>query len=126
MAFPRLALAASLFAGAGVALGALGAHALSDSLSASQLETFAVAVRYQMWHAIVVLAISMSGPKPRGAAIACSLLLLGAALFSGSLYAFVLLPIRWVVYVTPVGGVVMIAGWVALAIVLVKYIRTRV
>lgn len=123
MAFPRLALAASLLAGVGVALGALGAHALSDALTASQLETFAVAVRYQMWHSIAVLAISISGPKPRQFALAGTLLLLGAVLFASSLYALVLLDVKWVVYLTPLGGAIMIAGWIVLALVLLRQIR---
>jgi uncharacterized membrane protein YgdD (TMEM256/DUF423 family) len=102
----------------GVAAGAFGAHALRERLGARDLEIFEVAVRYQMYSGFGLLAAAFAaqrwpGPRPR---LGGWLLLAGAVVFSGSLYALVLTQTRWLGAVTPLGGLAMMAGWLCLAL----------
>ena len=95
----------------GVAAGAFGAHGLRSSLPADRMEIFETAVRYQMYHALALLAVG-----PLGASRAGWAFLLGTAIFSGSLYLLVLTDRRWFGAVTPLGGLFLLAGWVLLAL----------
>lgn len=110
--------AAAIAALVAVAAGALGAHALRDRLTAEQLESFHVAVRYQMTHALALLAIGwLAWLSPRRLVTVAGLLLaVGMVLFSGSIYGLVLLQWKWLGPITPIGGVLMMAGWLSLAI----------
>jgi len=110
------ALIASIYALLSVALGAFGAHALKAILSASQLSTWHTAVEYQMMHALALLFISsqlkLSYSKHlKHAAISISI---GVLLFSGSLYCLVLLEIKLLGMITPIGGLLFIVGWILL------------
>ena len=100
-----------------MAAGAFGAHALRERLSPADLATFETAARYQMYHALALLAVGwlVERGHPR-AGLAGKLFLAGILLFSGSLYALTLGGLPWMGAVTPLGGVAMIAGWLALAI----------
>ncbi|MDB5698880.1 MAG: hypothetical protein JWN69_1684 [Alphaproteobacteria bacterium] len=116
---PNLLHAPILTAGAllallGVALGAFGAHALQGVLDARSAGWWQTAVQYQMWHAVALVAIAAL--PLRGARPAALLLLLGTILFSGSLYAMALGGWRWLGMVTPLGGLLMLAGWLVLAL----------
>ena len=112
------AIAGALLAATGVALGAFGAHGLKALLSAEALGWWQSAVEYQMWHAIGLLAVGIARSVPaRGPAW---LLAAGTTIFSGSLYAMALSDARWLGAITPIGGVLMIAGWVWLAWSLAK------
>lgn len=110
---------AALLGGLGVILGAFGAHALTKMVDAKDLGIWETAVRYQMYHvfALIVIAIvsQLWGSSP-WLVRAAWLMLIGMVLFSGSLYALVLTQIRILGAITPVGGVAMIAGWIALAV----------
>jgi len=109
----RILLAGAILAALGVALGAFGAHALRDTLSAQRLGWWQTGVQYQMWHAVALVALA-AVPLPRiGPAVV--LLSAGTVLFSGSLYAMALTDVRGLGILTPVGGLLMIAGWVLLA-----------
>ena len=110
----RFALVAgALLAGIGVALCAFGAHGLRDVLAPEALGWWQTAVQYQMWHAIGLVAI---GAAPiRGTRGPAWMLAAGTTVFSGSLYAMALSGARWLGVVTPIGGVLMIAGWAWLA-----------
>ena len=101
-----------------VALGAFGAHALKARLEPGQLVVFETGVRYQMYHALALLAVAMlADRRPCGALNAAgSLFLAGVLLFSGSLYLLSTQGWRWLGPVTPLGGVCFLAGWIALAI----------
>ncbi len=108
-----LLTAAALLGALAVGLGALGGHALQQHLQADQLATWDTATRYLMWHVLAALAIALAARTPLlGAGW---ILLTGAVLFSFSLYGWLLLAFRPLVFVTPLGGVVMIAGWLWLA-----------
>ena len=109
----RVLAAGALLAGAGVVLGAFGAHALRARFGAAELGWWETAVAYQMWHGIALVAFG-AGRVDRIAAPAW-LLGAGAAIFSGTLYVMALTGLRWLGAVTPVGGLLMIAGWGLLA-----------
>ncbi|MDX6769210.1 MAG: DUF423 domain-containing protein [Elusimicrobiota bacterium] len=86
----------------GVAMGAFGAHALKGKVDE---ELWRTAVSYQMWHALAAMAVA--------APLAKNLFLLGVVVFSGTLYALALGAPRWLGAVTPVGGLLLLAGWAA-------------
>jgi uncharacterized membrane protein YgdD (TMEM256/DUF423 family) len=99
-----------------VAAGAFGAHALRARLSPDLLAVFETGARYQMYHALGLLAAAWAisrwpGPWPVRAAW---LFVAGTLLFSGSLYLLALTGIRWLGAVTPVGGVAFLAAWACL------------
>lgn len=109
---PLILIGATL-AGLAVLLGAFGAHALKSRIGPEQLGWWQTGVQYQMWHALAVLALGLSGA--RWARLAGWLLASGAMLFSLSLYALTLGAPHWVGIVTPIGGLAMICGWALLA-----------
>jgi uncharacterized membrane protein YgdD (TMEM256/DUF423 family) len=107
----------AVFAFLGVALGAFGAHALRGSLGAADLATFETGVRYQVYHALALLATAWAVTRwPGGTAhVAGWLFVAGIVLFSGSLYVLVLAGQRWMGAVTPFGGLCFLAAWALLA-----------
>ena len=100
----------------GVAAGAFGAHALTSRLAPGDLAIFETAVRYQMYHALALVAAGwVAGRWPGPAAHAAGwLFFVGTLVFSGTLYLLVLTGARWLGAVTPIGGVAMLAGWLTL------------
>ncbi|MEN9361569.1 MAG: hypothetical protein RL095_3104 [Verrucomicrobiota bacterium] len=96
-----------------VGLGAMGAHGLQATISQLEKgpEWWAKAVLYQGLHAAVLLALSASA-RPSRAAAWC--FFAGSAIFSGSLYAMALGAPRWFGAVTPLGGLLLLAGWLLL------------
>jgi len=111
-------LLGAISAGLAVAFGAFGAHGLRARLSPADLATFETGARYQMYHALALLAVAWvaaqaSGALPRAAGW---LFVAGTIVFSGSLYVLVLTGQRWLGAVTPIGGVAFLAGWACLAV----------
>ena len=107
----------TLFGALGVGLGAFGAHALKERLSADMLSTFETGVRYQMYHALALVAVVVAlgrWPDSSLAVTAGWLFVVGIILFSGSLYGLALLDVRILGAITPLGGVAFIAGWLCL------------
>lgn len=100
---------ACLGGSAAVLLGAFGAHALAKHADAKMQATWATAVQYHFYHVLALLFASSTGNDT-----ACKLLTAGTAIFSGSLYALVLSRQKWLGAITPIGGLLMAAGWVAL------------
>jgi uncharacterized membrane protein YgdD (TMEM256/DUF423 family) len=104
----------------GVAYGAFGAHALEGHLKplyqpdlvAKKLENWKTAVYYQLFHAVAMYMLAVTG----GSMKAWGLFAGGVLLFSGSLYGLVLWELSWLGPVTPVGGVLLIGGWALLMI----------
>ncbi len=108
-------------AGLGVLAGAFGAHGLEGRLSADQLETFEVAVRYQMYHALALVLLGLLMPRtPRIMAAAGWLFLAGIVLFSGCLYAWVLTGIRTFALIVPLGGTFFLLGWLTLTLAMLR------
>ncbi len=109
---------ASLFGFVGVAGGAFGAHALHERLSPERLARFETGVRYMLYHAFglfVVVWLRSAGPDSVSEAIAGWCFVFGVALFSGSLLALALTGARRWGAMTPIGGVLFLVGWAALA-----------
>ena len=106
-----------------VAAGAFGAHGLRQRLSSDMLAVFDVAVRYQMYHALALLAVSWAQTRWSGPALQLSgyAFLAGTILFSGSLYLLSLTGVRWLGAITPLGGLAFLIGWLALAWAAWKY-----
>jgi len=118
---PTFMLIGALSGALAVAYGAFGAHALRERVEPERLETFETGVRYQMYHALALLIAAMlPNQAVNGTWLAVSRwsFLLGMLLFSGSLYVLVLTRRRALATITPVGGLVLIVGWVGLALAL--------
>ncbi|MDJ0689657.1 MAG: DUF423 domain-containing protein [Xenococcaceae cyanobacterium MO_188.B32] len=111
---------AAILAGLSVAGGAFASHALKEKLSERALEIFETGSKYQMYHALALLAIGLLLSRSE---IASTLLntagfafIAGVVLFSGSLYALSLTGIKWLGAITPLGGVAFLVGWGCLAV----------
>jgi len=111
---------AGFLGGIAVLGGAFGAHALKEILTLEQLASFNTGVRYQLIHAIVLLVISLLAIKHESKQfkIAAQLFFWGVILFSGSIYLLTLKNItgmealKFVGPITPIGGALMIVGWI--------------
>jgi uncharacterized membrane protein YgdD (TMEM256/DUF423 family) len=98
-----------------VVCGAFGAHALRSRLSQELLHSWNTAVLYHLVHAIVLLGVVLyCQQQGRSANLPAVLLTAGIVLFSGSIYLLVLTRMTWLGPVTPIGGVLLIAGWLSL------------
>lgn len=115
-------LLGAVFAFLGVAAGAFGAHVLQDRLTPDRFNIFEVAVRYQMYHALGLLAVGFALTRfaPGPTTLAGWLFTAGILIFSGTLYAMAFGAPRVLGAITPVGGLAFLAGWVALAIAVVR------
>ena len=110
-------LSGTLLALSAVLLGAFGAHALKDILQErGSSATWETAVRYQMWHALALILISLLNQKPHIRPITGYCLIAGTLLFSGSLYGLALGGPIWLGPITPLGGLCLIIGWGLLAL----------
>ena len=112
---------AAVFGFVAVILGAMGAHALEGRLSPEQLDSFATAVRYQMWHALALLFVFATAERLKHFRLVATLWTLGIILFSGSIYLLNMqviwnINLSWLGPVTPLGGLLLIAGWLGLFI----------
>jgi len=100
-----------------VIAGAFGAHGLADRLSPRELQLWETAARYLMYGSFALLGVGLLGaqrPRP-GVAAAGWCLLAGSAIFSGTVFALALGGPRWLGAVTPVGGALLIAGFLIFA-----------
>ena len=104
-----------------VVLGAFGAHGLENWIAPSELEAFEVGVRYQIYHALLLLFVGIwPGLNSRQKKGAYLLLVMGIALFSGSLYLIALYDVmvfdfRKIGFLTPIGGGFLLVGWLWVA-----------
>ena len=107
----------------GVAAGAFGAHALEARLAPDRLELFELAARYQMIHALALIAAAWAAQRwPSGMTNAAGWRLLGGVLiFCGTIYALAFGAPRILGAVTPIGGLSLIVGWLLLAIAALKH-----
>jgi uncharacterized membrane protein YgdD (TMEM256/DUF423 family) len=117
----RFVMAAAILGFVAVALGAFGAHGLEKWLEtlpdgAKRLEWWGTGVRYQMWHALLLLGIGLFGSRVDAPSLRASgwLCVAGVVLFSGSLYTMTLTGIRALGAVTPLGGLCFLAAWIGL------------
>ena len=101
-----------------VGAGAFGAHGLKTRLTPDLLTVFETAARYQMFHALALLAVAWAFTRWPGRATAASgwCFVAGTVVFSGSLYLLALTGVRGFGAITPFGGVLFLAGWLLLAL----------
>ena len=99
-----------------VALGAFGAHGLQARLSPEGLDWWRTGVFYQLAHAPVLVLLGLLALHARRVNAAGWALAVGSLVFSGTLYLMALGLPRWLGAVTPVGGLLLLAGWVLLAL----------
>lgn len=113
----RFLLLGALSGAIAVAAGAFGAHALRARLSPDLLATFETGARYEMYHALALLAVALLAGRNEDALVRAAgwCFVAGTVLFSGSLYALALSGIRGLGAITPLGGVCFIGGWACLA-----------
>ena len=111
-----------------VILGAIGAHTLRNTLSDVQLNSFATGVRYQMWHIFAIVAtVILSKQFNTNLKAALWLFAIGILFFSGSIFLLSTIPVhgmegvRTIGFATPIGGLILISGWVSLGI---QFLRT--
>ena len=110
----------ALWAGASVTAGAMGTHLLKETwqLPVERLETYEVAVRYQMVHALALVMVGLLWPRfaSKWLSAAGWLFLAGIVLFSGGDYAWLATEIKPFVHVVPIGGNIWIVAWLLLAV----------
>lgn len=110
-----IAAAGAINAAIAVAAGAFAAHGLRDHLDAKMLEVFETGARYQMYHALAMIAAGLVGARGPG-----RLFQAGIVLFSGSLYALALSHVDGLGAITPLGGLAFLAGWIWLAVAILS------
>lgn len=118
---------AAISAALAVILGALGAHALKAFLTEAQLASFETAVRYQMYHSLaVMITVIISRQYSVSLKVTLWMFAIGTLLFSGSIYLLSTIHLhgmeglRMLGPVTPFGGVLLITGWISMAVALLR------
>lgn len=109
----------ALLALTAVMAGAFGAHGLRQTVDARGLEVFEMAATYQMYHGLGLVLISLLagfGLPRKLLTAAAAFMVVGVALFSGSLYALVVLHSKGLGLITPIGGVCFMLGWLLLVV----------
>jgi len=113
----KILIVASVFGLLSITFGAFGAHSLKALISAESLQTFETGVRYQMYHALVLLFIgSTSLIQQKTKNIIFYLILLGILFFSGSIYGLSTNNLTGFDFKTPIGGFLIIISWMLLLI----------
>jgi len=115
-------ISGAVFMALGVLLGAFGAHALKNILSPEVLAVYKTGVEYQFYHALGLLLIGVIGFQVKSKYLQWSGLFIsiGIILFSGSLYVLSISGIKVIGAITPIGGLSFVAGWIFLAIAIIK------
>jgi uncharacterized membrane protein YgdD (TMEM256/DUF423 family) len=116
----KIIIAAAILGASGIVLGAFGAHALKKVLAPDALAVFETGVKYQMYHALFLLFVGATALVSQKAKKAIVILVVfGTALFSGSLYLLaadelVEFDLKKIGFITPIGGLLLIAAWITL------------
>jgi len=122
----KILIIATLLGLLSVIFGAFGAHSLKNLISAESLQTFETGIRYQMYHAIMLLFVgSTSIIQQKTKQIVFYLVLFGVLLFSGSIYGLATnnltsFDFKTIGFITPIGGLLLIISWILLLINFVK------
>ena len=118
---------ASVFGLLAIVLGAFASHGLKGLISIESLQTFETGVRYQMYHAIVLLFIGITtNLNTRTKQLLYYLIVIGVLFFSGSIYGLATnelssFDFKSIGFITPFGGLLLIGSWVILLINFLKY-----
>ena len=112
-----LFLLACLFGFLATALGAFGAHGLKTVASKEMIEIFNLGVEYQFYHTFAIMGAAIAGQwlPSRRLDFSAYAFIVGIIFFSGSLYAYALTGTKLVVFITPIGGMCFLIGWLLLA-----------
>jgi|TARA_B110000046_G_scaffold175669_1_gene200539 uncharacterized membrane protein YgdD (TMEM256/DUF423 family) len=109
-----------------VVLGAFGTHAFKDILTSDQLLSMETALRYQMYHVIVLLFVNtFEGFSMKQRNIISYIFFIGVVFFSGSIYLIQLTSVasRSIWFITPLGGLFLIMGWVSMIVIFVRNVK---
>tara|TARA_R110000868_G_scaffold399722_1_gene673697 strand:+ start:3412 stop:3813 length:402 start_codon:yes stop_codon:yes gene_type:complete len=113
----RILITASVLGLISIVLGAFGAHSLKELISIESQQTFETGVRYQMYHAILLLFVGGSSlVKEKTKRIICYLTVIGLVFFSGSIYGLATnsltsFDFKTIGFITPIGGLLLILAW---------------
>lgn len=127
----KIVSTAAVFGMIGIILGAFGAHGLKNVLTIEQLTTFETGVRYQMYHAIFLLFIGTTNLiKQKLKTTIYNLTIIGVLLFSGSIYllatnSLTTIDFKIIGFITPIGGLFLIAAWFFLFFDLIKPLKKK-
>ena len=105
-----------LFATASIGSGAILTHVLKDYLTSRELEILDVAATYLFYMAVPLLVLFVSQTQWEWPKKIYNLFIISGGIFSGSLMIVVFTIIHWMVWITPVGGMIMIVSWIYLLI----------
>lgn len=113
----KFLIIACLLMATAVSLGAFGAHGLKKIITPDMLSVYQTGVQYQFYHALGLLGVAFIAHvnSTKLVNMAGNLMFTGVMIFSGSLYLLVILNIKWLGAITPIGGVLMVISWVLLA-----------
>jgi len=122
-------IVASILGALSVALGAFGAHALKQFVSPETVVTFETGVRYQFYHTFALFAVAILFDTFPGKWLTAAgwLFILGIVMFSGSLYILTALKatdtvgLKGIGIITPIGGLLLIAGWLCLVMSILSF-----
>lgn len=123
----KLRIAGAIFGLTAVVIGAFGAHGLEKVLDADALSAFETGVKYQMYHALLLLLISLFALSEKSKRILLILTVIGILFFSGSIYGLATNDLTSfnftkIALITPLGGTLLIVSWV---ILLVQFIKSK-
>jgi len=112
----KIAISGMIITAVTIAIGAFGAHGLRNLVDVDALNTFEVGVRYQMYHALAIVLLGFSSGPNRLKRIVFAFFAVGILFFSGSIYLLSLntvLPFdaAKIGFITPIGGLMFILGW---------------
>ena len=116
----KIVASAAILAAVAIGLGAFGAHGLRDIISAKALSSFETGVRYQMYHSLALLVIGSTMSIPANTRKwVFRFFIFGIILFSGSIYLLsfkenVTFSLAFLGPITPIGGLLLIGGWLRL------------
>jgi uncharacterized membrane protein YgdD (TMEM256/DUF423 family) len=105
-----------------VMIGAFGAHGLKNKLCEDMLAVYKTGVEYHFYHTLALLAVGLFALHHKSALLTASgwSMVAGIIIFSGSLYALSISGVKVLGAITPIGGLCFIAGWVLLALAVIK------
>ncbi len=118
-----LLVTASLMMAFGIMIGAFGAHALKQFISDELMLVFDTGSKYHFFNTLGLFAIAFIlqfKPDSKLLFIAGILVILGTLIFSVSLYLLVILKISWLGAITPIGGTLLIIGWIMTTVGIIK------
>ena len=109
-------LTGALFGLTAIALGAFVEHGLRPGLSAHDIDNLAIALRYQLVHAVLLVALGLFGPAQRWLSYASGCFVAGVLCFSGGIEVAFIGGVPAALRLAPVGGSLLMLGWLLLAV----------